>query len=956
MTAVSKKKSRTATHRPATRRRRFRHDDLVAVDLFSGFGGLTRGIEMAGFTTIMAANHNSYKVEVHEANHPDAEHWIADLVDPEAADYHSARDLPAADLLVAGVSCFAAGSLVLTRRGLVPIEAVNVGDEVWTHRERWRPVTHTSAVDRPTVTVNATTAITCTPDHPFIAAQAARAFQPRRKYQSLDGARCLECGGPVPQFKANTARLFCSRECSQADANRRALPVLGEPGEVRADSLAGHWVGTPILKDDAGALPVIDGLGVITADVAWVLGRWIGDGWLTRRPERGDVWSRVTICASHDESDALAKELEARTDLPWNRARNRTTDTFHVNRVGLAAFLTDHFGHGAAGKRLPSWLLFAPEAIRRAFVDGYLSADGHVSRDGLRVQSMSVSKQLTVGMRLLLTSLGYYATVHYQRPKAEAVIEGRTVRQSPRWTVTAHLTQHRRPKHRDVDGFRWGKASGAVTPGETVTVYNMTVEEDHTYVVDGVLVHNCVNHSQANTEKAYDHGLTLFGMHDPDYEARVTRSERDRATANCVLHYAQTHRPRMILVECTTELQSWGPLLPGSKKIGDGSTYRWWLKQFDLLGYNRTVLFLNSQFFGVPQSRNRGYWAFVDKSLPMPDLQHRPVSRCHHCDKDVEAVWTWRTGIPPTGKVAYGEQYEYRCPSCRTAVIPPMTPSITALDLSDLGTRIGDRPIKTFKDGHRGPFAASTTARIERCRQKFADFPAILMPAKGVHGSERLLLQPLATQTSQQEAAILSTGHALWDEPALALAVDNYQGAPRGAGEPLPTQVGSETLAVVSSGVIPYRKHTVPAVHTEPMSTFTAEQIPGLLTAAGWFKQNGSTGNETAAHPVTDPLGTLTARDTTALLTAEWGPALSELPIEECFYRMMAAHEIGRGCGFDVDFRDYRGTFTVWGTARDQVDGFGNAVSPQVGAWIGARMRAVIHTPQDRGPEMAVAA
>lgn len=94
----------TAEHRPATHRRRFAHDDLVAVDLFSGFGGLTKGIEQAGFTTIMAANHNRYKIEVHEANHPDAEHWIADLVDPESADYHSARDLPAADLLAAGVS------------------------------------------------------------------------------------------------------------------------------------------------------------------------------------------------------------------------------------------------------------------------------------------------------------------------------------------------------------------------------------------------------------------------------------------------------------------------------------------------------------------------------------------------------------------------------------------------------------------------------------------------------------------------------------------------------------------------------------------------------------------------------------------------------------------------------------------------------------------------------------
>ena len=63
----------------------------------------------AAFTTIMAANHNRYKVEVHEANHPYAEHWIADLVDPTSADYHSARDLPAADLLVAGVVGIVAG-------------------------------------------------------------------------------------------------------------------------------------------------------------------------------------------------------------------------------------------------------------------------------------------------------------------------------------------------------------------------------------------------------------------------------------------------------------------------------------------------------------------------------------------------------------------------------------------------------------------------------------------------------------------------------------------------------------------------------------------------------------------------------------------------------------------------------------------------------------------------------
>ncbi|MHA4819455.1 DNA cytosine methyltransferase [Streptomyces aculeolatus] len=569
-TKKCRKKSRTATHRPALRRRRYRHDDLVAVDLFSGFGGLTRGIEAAGFTTIMAANHNSYKVEVHEANHPDAEHWIADLVDPEASDYHSARDLPAADLLVAGVSC--------------------------------------------------------------------------------------------------------------------------------------------------------------------------------------------------------------------------------------------------------------------------------------------------------------------------------------------------------------------------------------------------VNHSKANTIRAYEEGLTLFRMEDPEFEARVTRSERDRATANCVLHYAQVHHPWAILVECTTELTSWGPAIPGRPKVGDGSTYRWWLKQFDLLNYRVQLRYLNSQFFGVPQSRNRAYWVFTDRSLPEPDLDHRPVSRCHHCDKDVEAVWTWRTGVPPSGTVSYGIQYDYRCPSCRREVVPPMTPSLAALDLTNLGTRIGDR---------KKPLVASTMARAERCLKRFADFPAVLVPAKGARGSERHPLQPMATQTSQQETALLHTGAVIpghrhngegqhigrpmdtvtsTHEKALLLAVDNYQGAARGVGEPLPTQLGSETLGMLSTGVVPYRKNTTPTVHGEAMPTVTSEQIPGLLIAAGWYKQNGtSPGHGTAPHPLTDPLGTLTAHDTSALLTAHWRDVLADMRVEDCFYRMLGAHEIGRGCGFNVDFGDHRGDFTVWGSARDQTDGFGNAVSPQVGKWIGERLRAVLH-------------
>lgn len=496
---------------------------------------------------------------------------------------------------------------------------------------------------------------------------------------------------------------------------------------------------------------------------------------------------------------------------------------------------------------------------------------------------------------------------------------------------------------------------------------------------------SCVNHSPANTQRAYEQEGTLFDSYDEHYESRVTRSERDRATANCVLHYAARHHPRLILVECTTQLYSWGKLTPGKKSVGDGSTYRWWLKQFDILGYDHKVLYLNSMFFGVGQSRDRGYWVFWKKELPAPDLEHRPESWCHRCDTIVQARQAWRTGIPATGTVTYGKQYTYRCERCRGEVIPPFTPSLDAIDLSNLGKKIGDRPSKTHKDGSFGPLALATMDRAERCRQRFADFPAILMPAKGNHGTERTLSQPLSTQTSQQETALLSSGllHGqvlaahrhngdgkhltqpmdtvtATHEKAVLVAVDNYQGAPRGVDEPLPTQGGSETLgiltsgvlpvrthatprgldepmqtlvggagsggiSVMSTGVLPFRKHTIPTTHAEPMPTFTSDQIPALMSAASGIP--GAT--DQAFLP----------RD-----LAEWGQALAQTPLLECHLRMLGSHEIGRGCGFDVDFGDHQGSFVVWGSERDRTDGYGNAVSPPVGEWISDRMRRAIHS------------
>lgn len=507
---------------------------------------------------------------------------------------------------------------------------------------------------------------------------------------------------------------------------------------------------------------------------------------------------------------------------------------------------------------------------------------------------------------------------------------------------------------------------------------------------------SCVHHSGANAKKAYATGASLFTFNDPEWEERVTRSERDRATAICVLQYAEIHRPRIILVECTTELTAWGPAVQGNRKIGDGSTYRWWMKQMCKLGYRSKTLYLNSMFFGVPQSRDRIYICFWSDELRDPDLEHRPHAWCETCDEVVEAAWSWKTGIPPSGRVRWGEQYDYRCPRCRAEVVPPRAPAIQALDLTNLGTRIGDR---------ERPLAESSMERIRRCIQRFKEFPAVLMPAKSVYGVDRHPWVPLGTQTSQQDKALLSTGaiqavagntfehpgskgcrtrsfgEPMWTQHATpayglitppAAAVIPYRSGtnPALVNEPMPTQGSLESLALLAAGVIPYRQHTIPTTHAEPMPTATAEQLPGVLSAgvinnnggtseakyrsrpvtdpftgftsspthsllaAGFFKQNGGAA-DTAAHPMSDAFGTLTARDTTGLAIADWYRMLDGLEPEDCYYRMMFAHEVRDGCGFDQ-------SFIVWGSTRDQIDGYGNAVSPPVGTWISLRLKEIL--------------
>ncbi|MDH6502439.1 DNA cytosine methyltransferase [Streptomyces sp. SAI-149] len=72
---------------------------IAFVDLFSGCGGSSRGLEEAGYLLLLGMNHDPVAVRTHRANHPHADHKCEDI------QTYDKRNLPSARVYWASILC-----------------------------------------------------------------------------------------------------------------------------------------------------------------------------------------------------------------------------------------------------------------------------------------------------------------------------------------------------------------------------------------------------------------------------------------------------------------------------------------------------------------------------------------------------------------------------------------------------------------------------------------------------------------------------------------------------------------------------------------------------------------------------------------------------------------------------------------------------------------------------------
>ncbi len=484
----------------------------MIVDIFAGGGGASLGIKWAlGVEPDLAINHDPEALLMHLANHPNTLHGCEDVwsVDPRKATHgrpiglawfspdckhHSKakggkpRDKKIRSLAWVVVKwaaavrprvimlenvtefCFPPETAVLSKRGVIPIGDLRVGDEVWTHNARWKPVTHISSRLAPTVNVKGygNTIFEATPNHPVYARECAPQITKSGKYGRHE-VRLLE-----PQWIR--ADRLADKDESTAYTRQNSGYTWASPLQ-----LPRYWMRLP------------KSLGVDTASPAffYMIGRWLGDGWIRKRNGKQSL---VRICANKVESDELGVKLAA-TGLKWSRqSHSETVDVFDLNACAsqrLVKWLTRNFGQYAHAKTLPAWVYGAKEEQRKALIEGYCDSDGH-EQDGGILAATSVSRCLAVGIRLLLHSLGVAASIskvdaRLQRSivDAEAVMNCRTA-----YTVSWRRETEWEKCFRS-DLHIWGRVREVLPCREETQVVDITVADDHSFIADGQVVHNC---------------------------------------------------------------------------------------------------------------------------------------------------------------------------------------------------------------------------------------------------------------------------------------------------------------------------------------------------------------------------------------------------------------------------------------------------------------------------------
>lgn len=397
-------------------------------------------------------------------------------------------------------ACFTAGMRVTTENGIKPIIDLRPGDRVLTHRGRYRPVTevfqraYQGELLRIKVDLIGTT-LEVTPEHPILTPGGWV------KAGELKVGDAVAIGIPVGERPAATFDLAQLVYADELEVQTETETIrVRRPSSYQNSGRQANWQRRFV---------------ELTPDLARLCGYYISEG--TIGPD--ERYIRFTFGTAEEVYAADVIDLMERLfGVPVNRSTSNFGNWQNLNFYSRAmtAWFAQNFGRHSYGKSIPVWLQYATPEVQEAFLVGTMRGDG-LYYEKLQVVQGRTAPKLFRSLRLTLSNpgliqqiwqmclrLGYDAAVRpvdttYVTENARVTAQVSLPPLQSRHLVEAAFgktlpepdPRYIRNTVRREEGRVFFRIASIEADDFTGTVYNCEVDEDHSYVTEGVVVHNC---------------------------------------------------------------------------------------------------------------------------------------------------------------------------------------------------------------------------------------------------------------------------------------------------------------------------------------------------------------------------------------------------------------------------------------------------------------------------------
>lgn len=413
-----------------------------------------------------------------------------------------------------GSSCFVAGSLVHTKQGPKPIETVAIGDEVISHTGLWRKVVqlHKNPLgDRTLYTLKCrfTRNIKVTGNHRLWAITdddrkprwirvdqmpkntfvALPQLQDHGQYEKLDVATLLpEMIGAdknIIRYEVTEDKVMITTVWP------RAHPTLDITCKRKHNPVNRIWN-----LDDTFAI---------------FLGIWLGDGHITAdsKPKSHITGIGITLHPNNEKMKEFLKDAIPRIFgvEPSSYMKSPQNVLQIAVRSRLVGMVFNHlFGRGFAGKHLHPMMYNWNHSMIRSLMIGLISSDGCVTKD--RHYPIQLSNgRLSTELYHLVRSIGQPISL-----RKRGMVKGGTepsfaIRPPSDWIKPSECLKFYEDDRLDQPALELSSVNAIRLNGQCFVrvlherntiqknlpefVYTLGVEEDHSYMVQGIVAENC---------------------------------------------------------------------------------------------------------------------------------------------------------------------------------------------------------------------------------------------------------------------------------------------------------------------------------------------------------------------------------------------------------------------------------------------------------------------------------